>query len=218
MADIIKVVYTKGTIVMKKNRSVRAIILTSIVSMFSTIAFAAPTQITDGFKDIKTIVTSFTDNVVTSLATLFATAAMVAFFFGIVQFIWGTRNADPTKMKNGKSFMVWGLVALFVMFSVWGIIKYVQTIFRIQENNTIVIPQIILQGGASGDRNAADPLQGGVNCNTAAAGTACPLGGGRTGTCGVTREGVKGCYVTPTCGLNQIVDANGNCAYVNGAI
>jgi hypothetical protein len=74
---------------------------------------------------------------------------MVAFFFGIVQFIWGTRDGDPTRAKNGKNFMLWGLIALFVMFSVWGIITYVQQIFGVTQN-TITIPTIQINTGTGG--------------------------------------------------------------------
>ncbi len=104
-------------------------------------------QINNGFCTFSGIITTFTQTIVRSLATLFATAAMVAFFFGIVQFIWGSRDGDATKAKNGKNFMLWGLIALFVMFSVWGIINYAQRIFGINGQNTIIIPQIELGNG-----------------------------------------------------------------------
>lgn len=205
---------------MKKNRSVRAIILTSIVSVLPVSAFAAPTQITDGFKGIKEIVDSFTKNVVTSLTTLFATAALVAFFYGIVQYIWGVRGGDSKKITDGNKFMVWGLVALFVMFSVWGIITFAQGIFGIQDKRTIVIPEIILDRDPSRTTNTAGgafPVSGNnqqptatlpTNCTNLADGVSCRTISGETGKCGTPEEGIRGCYREP-CPVGYVRGDNG---------
>ena len=136
---------------MKKIPYLHILLFICIVSIVSipTLVFAqdGATQINRGLGTFSGIITTFTQTIVRSLATLFATAAMVAFFFGIVQFIWGSRDGDATKAKNGKNFMLWGLIALFVMFSVWGIVNYAQRIFGIQGQNTIIIPQIELGNG-----------------------------------------------------------------------
>jgi len=88
--------------------------------------------------------------VVTSLGYLMFTLAVVAFLFGMVQFIWNARSGDAGKgVENGKQFMLWGLIALFVMFSVWGIIKFTQGVFEIQGQTTITIPNIQLLGSTS---------------------------------------------------------------------
>lgn len=215
---------------MKKNRRAYAIILTSSVSAVPVFASAqGVTQVTSAFNGVGTIVNSFTTNIVTSLITLFATAAMAAFFYGIVQYIWGVREAKPDKVTAGNKFMVLGLVALFVMFSVWGIIIFTQNIFGIQGQNTIVIPKVQIQNSSGGtnnnNNNGVTGLGGGnggttpVDCQTAPAGTACTTGG-RAGTCGANDDGVKGCYATPTggspCGPNEVRDASGNCVWQNG--
>jgi hypothetical protein len=41
--------------------------------------------------------------------------AVVAFVYGIIQYF-----LNPE--KNGKSFMLWGIIALFVMVSIWGLV------------------------------------------------------------------------------------------------
>ena len=147
---------------MKKIPYLQILLFICIVSFVSipTLVFAqdGAAQINKGFDTFGGIITRFTQTIVRSLATLFATAAMVAFFYGIVQFIWGSRDGDATKAKNGKNFMLWGLIALFVMFSVWGIINYAQGIFGIAGKNTIVIPQIELGNG----KTQADPSSQGL--------------------------------------------------------
>lgn len=47
--------------------------------------------------------------------------ALLAFFIGIARFVFAA--GDSEAHKSGKQLMIWGLVALFVMFSVWGIIR-----------------------------------------------------------------------------------------------
>ena len=47
--------------------------------------------------------------------------AWVVFIFGVVTFI---RSAGDEKSKEeGKKFILWGIVALFVLVSIWGIIN-----------------------------------------------------------------------------------------------
>jgi hypothetical protein len=172
---------------MKKIRTAYAAIITAIIlSPSFALAQTGVAKVTSGLGDIGSIINALTNSVVKSLATLFATAAMVAFFFGIVQFIWGARDGDATKAKNGKNFMLWGLVGLFVMFSVWGIITYVQQIFGVTQN-TINIPTIQINtssGGTTGasglpaDGTAYWRCNGQVYATQAAYDAACPSAAG----------------------------------------
>ena len=45
---------------------------------------------------------------------------LLAFFWGLVKFIFAGEEAK----KEGQHLMIWGLVALFVMVSVWGILRF----------------------------------------------------------------------------------------------
>ncbi len=47
------------------------------------------------------------------------------FFWGVAQYIKGLDSEK--EIKNSKNIMVWGIVGLFIVFSVWGIIKLIQT-------------------------------------------------------------------------------------------
>ena len=110
--------------------------------------------------------------VVTSLGYLMFTLAVVAFFWGIVQFIWAARGGDAGKgVENGKQFMLWGIIALFVMFSVWGIVKFAQGVFNIQGQTSITIPNIQLLGSTPGSSAGTTGLNG--NTGGRAAGVGC---------------------------------------------
>ena len=51
--------------------------------------------------------------------------ALLAFFWGLLKFVFKI-GGDEKAEESGKTIMKWGLVTLFVMVSVWGIINFFQ--------------------------------------------------------------------------------------------
>ena len=47
--------------------------------------------------------------------------AVVMFIYGIVEYIWSADNED--KVAVGKKHMIWGIVGIFVMMGVYGILN-----------------------------------------------------------------------------------------------
>lgn len=67
----------------------------------------------------------------------------LAFALALVLFIWGVIkyviNADnEAKRKEGGKFILWGIVALFVMLSVWGLVAVLSNTFNLDT----AIPQL----------------------------------------------------------------------------
>jgi len=54
--------------------------------------------------------------------------ALLVFFWGLAKFIFRA-GGDTKAVEEGKTLMIWGLIALFVMVSVWGIISFIQNAF-----------------------------------------------------------------------------------------
>jgi hypothetical protein len=50
--------------------------------------------------------------------------AILFFFYGLAIYI--LHAGDPDKASEGKSIMIWGILALFVMTSIYGIIGFLQ--------------------------------------------------------------------------------------------
>lgn len=71
----------------------------------------------------------------TIIPFLFALAT-VAFIWGVIQYYLNPDNEE--KRKKGKSFIIGGLIALFVMLSVWGLVGILTNTFKL--GNTI--PQL----------------------------------------------------------------------------
>ncbi|HEY4515709.1 MAG TPA: hypothetical protein VJH67_00800 [Candidatus Paceibacterota bacterium] len=64
--------------------------------------------------------------------------ALLFFFWGLAQYILA--SGDASKLEEGRNKMVWGVVALFVMASVWGLVRFIQTEFKITDNSAIPVP------------------------------------------------------------------------------
>ena len=51
--------------------------------------------------------------------------ALLGFFWGLAMFIFASN--DPEKRGEGRQIMIWGVVALFVMVAVWGLVNFLST-------------------------------------------------------------------------------------------
>lgn len=161
---------------MKKFSTISAVIFTSL-AMFPLIASAQTgPSVAAGIGTLNGLIQLLTTTVVKSLATLLLSLALLAFFWGIVEYIWGKRQGNGDKVKAGNEFMTWGLIALFVMFSVYGIIKLAQNILGMPNVTTIEIPNITFGGSGGNNSNNITPDSGCVNV---AAGTPCQGGAGK---------------------------------------
>ena len=133
--------------------------LSSFIFLLDTAsAQASAIGVQQGLSTFAGLITTFNNTVVKALATLCVSGAVVAFFFGVTQFIWGLRQGKGDAITNGKQFMIWGLVALFVMFSVYGIIKVTQSLVPGLDSTTITIPNVNYGGSGLGS-----PTTGGGN-------------------------------------------------------
>ncbi len=66
----------------------------------------------------------------TSIAVVIA-LALLGFFWGLAKFIFRV-GGDEKAVDDGKRIMKWGLVALFVMVSVWGIVRFFEEALFLQ--------------------------------------------------------------------------------------
>ncbi len=72
------------------------------------------------------LVDSFTD-LINGLVGLLVGVAMIIFFIGVIKYIY--RAPNPKAQKYGRDMIVWGLLAIFVMVSVWGILRLARESF-----------------------------------------------------------------------------------------
>jgi hypothetical protein len=72
--------------------------------------------------DFKSLVEIFYD-LIKLLIPIAASLALLAFFWGLAKFIFNA-SGDAKAVQEGKNIMLWGTLALFVLISVWGILRF----------------------------------------------------------------------------------------------
>lgn len=103
-----------------------AIIASSL--LVPALAFAAPAQGSPDQTQVNSIVTNFT-SLARLVVTLLFVLAMLVFVWGAVRLI--VSAGDPDAIKKAKSFMWWGVIAMAVLASVFGLVTFLQSYFGV---------------------------------------------------------------------------------------
>ncbi|MBI5045462.1 MAG: hypothetical protein HZC14_00395 [Candidatus Niyogibacteria bacterium] len=72
---------------------------------------------------------STVQNILNALIPLFMVIATVVFLWGVVRYI--TAAGDEEKVKEARNFIIYGLIGLFVMVSVWGLVGVLVSTFGV---------------------------------------------------------------------------------------
>src|SRR3989344_1729404 len=102
----------------------------TFASVGCTPAFGTPQNVCEFFL-------IFVD-LIRSAIPLVMSLALLAFFWGLAKFI--LQAGDEKGREDGKQVMKWGIVALFVLVSVYGILTFLTSDFGLVGGN--VIPQL----------------------------------------------------------------------------
>lgn len=81
-------------------------------------------------------------------------AALLFFFWGVAKYI----RSEGSGKDEGKKIMVWGVIALFVMSSVWGLVYFIRSELQVGDDARVTIPTIRTSGG--GIFNTEGPNEG----------------------------------------------------------
>ncbi len=77
-------------------------------------------------------------NIAQRLIPLLGAIAFLIFVYGVARFI---RSAGSEKeLQNSKNIIIWGIVGLFILMSVWGIISFLRSEFGF--GSDVLIPQL----------------------------------------------------------------------------
>jgi len=74
------------------------------------------------------------------LTPLVIGAAMLFFLYGLMKFVLNSGNEEAK--EEGKRIMIWGIISLFVMVSVWGLVGLLNQETGIDQGTTVIIPDI----------------------------------------------------------------------------
>jgi hypothetical protein len=75
------------------------------------------------------------------LTNIVGALALLVFFWGLVKYIWAA--GDEASKASGKKIMIGGVVALFVFFSVFGLVRFIRYSLDINENSSMHTPRVL---------------------------------------------------------------------------
>lgn len=90
--------------------------------------------------DFKELVDFMLTTLVRPAVDLILAAAVVFFLWNIMQVI--RKSDQPDELEKFKSKAVWGIVAIAVMFSMWGLVNFLTSSARLSGVNLITVPTI----------------------------------------------------------------------------
>ncbi len=77
-------------------------------------------------------------NIFDAVYVLVFALALLYFFWGMGQFI--LKSGDSKLREEGKQRMIWGIIALFVIFSIFGIITWIGDELGIDQDQQLNVP------------------------------------------------------------------------------
>ena len=81
-----------------------------------------------------------------ALIGLFITLAIVVFFWGLIRYLVSVGE----EKSEGLQIMFYGVIAIFVMVSIWGIIRLLQSTFKVTSTDPVIPKGIQINTGTSG--------------------------------------------------------------------
>lgn len=108
-------------------------IIYAVLSFAPVMAFAQTADISG----LQQLVTSI-GRLMSSIIPIIFALAIIYFFWGMVQFLMGA--GDEKKLAAGKAHMIYGVIAIAVMLSIYGLTAWLRTNLGVNSNNPIDVP------------------------------------------------------------------------------
>lgn len=78
---------------------------------------------------------SLANTLLNAMIGLFITLAIVVFFWGLIKYLYSVSSENASQ---GLQIMMYGVIAIFVMVSIWGIIRLLQNTFKVTSTDPII--------------------------------------------------------------------------------
>ena len=108
--------------------------------IYSVLALAPALGFAQNLSTLDNIL-AFIQRTVRTLIPIFFGLAIVYFFWGLIKYIKAA--GDPKLATEGKSIMIWGVIAIAVMASIWGLVLWLQGVFGITNVGSVTPPGVI---------------------------------------------------------------------------
>ncbi len=81
--------------------------------------------------DGREVMVKIVDLIIDPIVLLIFSAGVFLFMWGLVMFLWQVDN--PEERKKGVQHMLWGIIGVFIMATVFGIINIVLNTFGLED-------------------------------------------------------------------------------------
>ena len=128
-----------------------------LFSFFSFLNFSSAENGSEFTGSVKGVIDNVNNDIIGTLTTTFMVLSFCVFGFGVAKFIYG-RYSDKSSLgdiKKAKDFMLWGVIALFILVSIWGVIKIIQGFIGIDSSNIKVQSIQFIPPTSSSEENAS---------------------------------------------------------------
>lgn len=88
------------------------------------------------------IISKINTTIINPIIMLLFAVALVYFVWGVLQYLVAVKS-DPAGIKKGASHMGWGLFGMFIMVSVFSLLKIITNTFPIDPKTQDSINQVI---------------------------------------------------------------------------
>lgn len=107
--------------------------------IYSALAFAPVMALAADLSGIDSLVQSISGIVARIIPIMFA-LAIIYFFWGLVVFLRAA--GDPKAKEAGQNQMIYGVIAIAVMLSIYGLVSWLQTNLGVTDNSPIDVPTV----------------------------------------------------------------------------
>lgn len=113
--------------------------MTSVIRVCTLALAGAVPVLAHAATTIPGIIVGLTETL-TPLVGVALGVAVLVFVWGLALYIWGAH--DDQGMESGRQRMLWGVIALFMIVSVWGVVLLLRTMVGVGAVNSCPPPQI----------------------------------------------------------------------------
>ncbi len=108
-------------------------IIYALLSFMPALAFAAD------LSGLSSLITQVGQIIAKIIPLMFA-LAIVYFFWGLIQWLRGA--GDPKLHEQGKMHMIYGIIAIAVMVSIYGLVIWLQTTLGVPTVTSVPLPTV----------------------------------------------------------------------------
>lgn len=107
--------------------------------LYTALAFGPSIAFAQNLGGVNTLLNSIR-NLVDNALPVVVGLALLGFFWGLMKFIFAAGNEDSK--ADGKKIMIMGIIALFVMVAVWGLVGFIADNVGVDVGGSAQVPGV----------------------------------------------------------------------------